>query len=99
MKAVLIMDMPANCLRCRFLSKSVHSINGNRYCKLDAVEPIVSGDYKIEFKEMDKRADFCPLIAIPERRDVRTYGTGERGYYEARGFNACLDEVTGENHE
>lgn len=97
-KAVLVIDAPKNCLRCKFLSKSVHSINGNRYCRLDVTEPVVSGDYRIEFKEMDKRADFCPLVVLPEERDVRTYGTGEKGFYEAKGWNACLDEITGERH-
>lgn len=91
-KAVLILDMPKDCLHCK-LRKVLH-INGKYYqhCGLD------TNGYCLEsfFKENDLKEGFksehCPLRELPEK-DNKSYFPDEYSDGHRDGYNACIDEL------
>lgn len=79
-KAVLVMDMPESCYKC----------------KLHCVTPY--GEYlccavrkNIPCAEIP---DWCPLRELPERKETNYY-MNNKGKGIVEGWNACLDEITG----
>ena len=97
MKAVLVLNkIPRDCESCPLL-------DGNRYCaalqKYAFLNEWVSDAPYYSLKE---KGD-CPLKPLPEECDEATeiYNAhGEVDCYQlteyARGYNACLEEITGE---
>ena len=90
MKAILVIEMPENCNVCD-LSNEVH---GNH-------ENCLNHDFFITDKDFYVRPSWCPLKPLPQKKEIDK--TLEFGGYEnciqealARGYNACLDEITGE---
>lgn len=91
-KAVLVMDMPKDCLHCR-LRKVLH-IDGKYYqhCGLD------TNGYCLEsfFKENDLKDGFksghCPLRELPNPKEK---GKAENilEIFSNAGYNACIDEL------
>lgn len=61
-KAVLIMDMPEDCFKCRFLRIDVEY--GIESC--GALETAMSVDL-----ETYDRPDWCPLREIPEKKETK----------------------------
>ena len=55
------MDMPKNCNECKFGTWS--NLHQTAACKRHDFDPCFK-DYSREY--MEKRADFCPLVEIPE---------------------------------
>ena len=88
-KAVLVMDMPKDCLHCK-LRKVLH-IGGKTYqhCGLD------TNGYCLEsfFKEDDLidgfKSEHCPLRELPEKKQHTLYSIGAWN----SGYNACIDEL------
>lgn len=81
-KAILVIDMPKDCWDC-------HLVDEWENC--NAIK-MTSERYGVSVKQYDKeRASWCPLRPLPHKLQADWY-TG--GYKE--GFNACLDEITGE---
>jgi len=81
MKAILVMEMPENCVRCPLFSGN-HS---DMTCR---------GNYRtIDFPYPDDKVqDWCPLVPMPERKIAVP---GYEAHIEAKGWNACLDAVEG----
>lgn len=91
-KAMLIMDMPESCEKCK-LSRCLVSIGVGRCC--------VDGE---KFDDMTKVQDWCPLREVPEKQnlDIQTCSAlsfSEEEIDMARGYNACIDEILGGNDE
>lgn len=66
MKAILIMDMPSNCIGCRF--------NDMGFC-----EASHDGGEWIPDEVIDNKPKWCPLKEIPEKYEIESMGF-ERGY-------------------
>lgn len=95
MKAVLVIgEMPKECRRCQLMV--------DRFCygiPMDEVHDNIN---------INERPSWCPLRVLPEKidhlsqlpDDIKKWSfvSYETFGYE-EGWNACLDEITGENHE
>ena len=82
-KAVLVMDMPKSCDECDFVDEQYH------YCNIPWFGKDVS-DY------VACRHENCPLKPMPEKRDTKYNPT--RNPYITEGYNACIDELLGEEN-
>lgn len=91
-KAILVIDMPKDCLHCQ-LRKVIH-IDGKYYqhCGLD------TNGYCLEtfFKENDLKDGFksehCPLKEVPKNKN-RSKVVGDYMRGRCDGYNACVDEI------
>ena len=82
-KAVLIMDMPKNCIKCPFES-----------CSKCKIKPTVG----ITVIPQKARPELCPLRKLPERKDLSgdvhdSISAGKE--IAAASWNACLDAIEG----
>lgn len=89
-KAILIMDMPESCSKCKFL----YEFQGIKKCQLMNV--LYGGASKLSQNTFTaKRHKKCPLREPPEKMKVcGKYPQPDRiePSYKA-GWNACLDEI------
>ena len=89
-KAILIMDMPESCSKCKFL----YEFQGIKKCQLMNV--LYGGASKLSQNTFTaKRHEKCPLRELPEKMEVcGKYPQPDRiePSYKA-GWNACLDEI------
>lgn len=91
-KAILIVDMPESCSKCKFM----YEFQGIKKCQLMNV--LNNGVSKLSQSTFtQKRHDLCPLRKLPEKRDTshpQAYYTNSFWADEMNaGFNACLDEI------
>lgn len=86
-KAILIMDMPESCSKCKFL----YEFQGIKKCQLMNV--LNNGASKLSQSTFtQKRHDLCPLRELPEKEhNDNGYDEYSDGY--DAGWNACLDEI------
>lgn len=89
-KAVLVMDMPESCSKCKF----IYEFQGIKKCQLMNV--LNNGASKLSQSTFtQKRHDWCPLRELPENvHNDNGYDEYSDGY--DAGFNACLNEIAGE---
>ena len=85
MKAVLVIDMPSNCSDCP--------------CEYDYL--ICKAIYhKLDYVDADnERPSWCPLRPLPKYRDNSKKPQDNAEVWidgALTGWNACLDEITGE---
>lgn len=87
-KSVLVIDTPENCDKCKIRAINLAWCNISR--KSTSHHP--SG------KPMDERnrPDWCPIKPLPEKKD---FWEEEHGGKFSEGWNACIDEITGDNYE
>lgn len=85
MKAVIVVDMPESCCNCKFY-RFVHQDDWDR------TETICTILGKMHDNGIDSKPSWCPLKPLPER---------DKGMYAlySMGWNACLDEILGEDNE
>lgn len=96
-KAVLVMDMPSSCDMCDFVQKN------NMVGFMTCMNP-TSEVYECDVSDyIGCRSDGCPLRELPEKAEVSDCGElcdtddwYDSGY--ADGYNACIDELLGEEH-
>lgn len=103
-KSILVLDTPDRCLDCP-LGSSEESDGEEVYCNILECATYQKGIYEDEDEEEmynDKKPDWCPLKAVPKKRDLKDIenhaGTGT-DYVWSEGYNACIDEVLGGNEE
>ncbi len=87
-KAVLVMDMPESCSKCKFL----YEFQGIKKCQLMNV--LNNGASRLSQNTFTKkRHDKCPLRELPEYK--RTIGTESENdkLLMNMGWNACLEEI------
>ncbi len=91
-KAILVMDMPSSCSKCDFCLE----ITENHHCcqrVLGDNERCKRVDCDVEFYQYEK-PDWCPLKPVPEKKDESDFDS-DSDYFEALGYNACIDEILG----
>lgn len=89
-KAVLIVDMPESCSKCKFM----YEFHGVKKCQLMNV--LNNGASKLSQSTFtEKRHDWCPLRELPEKMEVcGKYPQPGKPVPSYRfGWNACLDEI------
>ena len=81
-KAMLIMDMPESCAKCR--------INIDGFCPaiLEPCECVEGGEMWKETPK-NRKADWCPLREVPEKQEPILFEPDD--YYI--GYNDCLDDI------
>ena len=90
-KAVLVMDMPESCGKCKFL----YEFQGIKKCQLmnvlnNGVSRLSQNTFTV------KRHEECPLRELPEKKDENSperVEYGNFGYGYLAGFNDCLDKI------
>ena len=91
-KSILIVDTPENCNECPFFN----SYYFGEHC--GATEEKIKYDYDT-FQYT--KSDWCPLLSLPERKDLTIYTAGHTGldnvikHAHDQGYNDCLDEIKG----
>ena len=84
-KAVLVMDMPNSCGKCKFL----YEFQGSKKCQLMNV--LNNGASRLSQNTFTvKRYEKCPLRKLPEKVNHPDYC--DNGRFD-KGWNACLDEI------
>ena len=91
-KAVLVMDMPESCSKCKFL----YEFQGTKKCQLMNV--LNNGASRLSQNTFTiKRHEKCPLRELPEKKEtVHPQECYDNSYWTDEmkaGFNACLDEI------
>lgn len=89
-KAIFIMDMPENCVKC--------NLRFDNYGICDIC--ILADDVIDAYYETYTKPDWCPLKELPEKYDIedvlkKPHDRDWTGEFEA-GYNACIDEILGE---
>ena len=89
-KAVLVMDMPDTCEKCKFCDY------GDYTCRAFG---ILGKSYTYDIPEDGHPVpDWCPLKPIPEKIDYHAnMSLSQMG--EMRGWNACIDTICGKERE
>lgn len=90
-KAVLVMDMPENCIDCIFCRE---------------ISECTEACCEIEFESEDdslcrmidnycqEKPDWCPLRHVPDKKEKYSLmGDNSEGYVD--GWNACIDDILG----
>lgn len=96
MKAILVIDMPNRCGECPLCSKDEN-------CWGD----IVSAECQMQYKgyvALNEKPYWCPLKPLPIKNKYKHDSMATIDYenditladYQNFGWNACLDEITGE---
>ena len=97
-KALLIMDMPENCLDCNFCFELDEGIEA--YCSM--TDDLDNSDLCRDLPNgyCESRPDWCPLKPLPDKKEVieipripSMLDFRRRGFQD--GWNACIDEITG----
>lgn len=100
-KGFILVDVPENCLDCRFCIEVHEGIEA--YCAL-----VNNPDNHDEFKEIEvsyppDKPDWCPIRELPERKKPNKFTLSpmiKEHYYEFdSGYNACLDYLEGKDGE
>ena len=96
-KAIVVMDMPKNCLECPFRYKSEEKPLGNfTYqslfrCKYepDGLDEDEGDMVYLNDIMMKSKPEWCPLREVPQKPDYPPIN--EQSY--VAGWNACIDEI------
>ena len=91
MKSILIIDTPTRCYDCPLytsIADEVGLASEYGFCDDRNILKQKEAQEKIRFDEKPK---WCPLRPLPHKLQADWYTDGYK-----EGFNACLDEITGE---
>ena len=88
-KAILLVEMPSNCRECSFYDTEIIP---SCWANMNFKGRTVIYDRTI-------RQHFCPLKPMPQKKQVVYSKTldYQDGYF-ADGYNACIDEILGEEN-
>ena len=94
-KAVLIIDMPESCSKCKFL----YEFQGTKKCQLMNI--LNGGASRLSQNTFtQKRHEKCPLRELPEKMELcgvynsEYYARGGKMPSYKAGWNACIDAIT-----
>ena len=82
MKAILVIDMPTECVQCPFHRIYVDGFLNETHCSLMA---------KKNKDGVNTRAEWCPLRPLPQKKNTGMY-CDLYGF----GWNDCLKKIAGE---
>ena len=92
-KAVLVMDMPKDCLHCKL--RKVLYIDGKAYqhCGLDTNGYCLESFFKEDDLKDGFKSEHCPLLDLPEK--ITSWKGKSTNYQQGHrdGYNACIDEL------
>lgn len=80
-KAMLIMDMPSNCLKCPVVNE------------LGSIYVCGRNGKVIENGCVVQRAEWCPLREVPQKMEYNH--CQDCGQVLIEGYNACIEEILG----
>lgn len=83
MKAILVMEMPENCIVCPLS-------NGSDECVVQDEDANIAADTMSELRAS------CPLVPMPERK---ISVPGYEAHIASKGWNACLDAIEGREED
>ena len=83
-KAMIVMDMPDSCSDCRLCYPSIIPI-------------CVAKDRVILKEKLGRKQRWCPLKEVPEKKEPDSLT--DSIYFEALGYNACIDEILGGSND
>lgn len=87
-KAVLVMDMPENCLKCSIGQNMSNVMENCIHCPI--INKCAVGE------ETEKRHEDCPLVELPEKiLEPEGFESVETSVKRV-GWNALLDKITAE---
>ncbi len=83
-KSLLVIDTPKSCENCYMLS--------HNYCNFQC---LITGEL---IEKSTNKPDWCPLKPLPEKKEyiVPIDNVEAQKDIIAVGWNACIDEITGE---
>ena len=87
MKAILVMDMPKNCLKCPLGKNMSIAIETCIQCPL--------GKCAID-AEAEIKPDWCPLKPMPKKKPTIGKESENDILCMNAGYNACIDEILGD---
>lgn len=87
MKAILVLEMPSSCSKCKLKSRLNCEIEGVTHC-CNLAEGMITLD-----KGFEKRLPNCPLKPMPEKKEDTD---NILGVFMNIGRNACIDEILGD---
>lgn len=90
-KAVLVFDMPENCINCK--------IGVNRSIPIEVcIQCPITGKCTIDV-ETESRPDWCPMKELPEMCRITGASGQTKDYVNGyrTGWNDCIDIITGGN--
>lgn len=86
MKAILVMEMPENCLECPLF-------NGSDECVVQDEDTNCFADMLSELRNS------CPLKLMPERKNYEELSDGNPVKAWGNGWNACIDAIEGSGED
>lgn len=102
-KSIIVLDTPSSCVMCPLSFYNdyykEHQCRGREYYRS-------INDYKAQGSRtgsQNKRPEWCPLLPMPEPKDLTQYTTGSTSldkviqYAHGQGFNDCIYEINGGN--
>lgn len=97
-KSVLVIDAPENCYDCPFGTEYCGNLEYEGCCEL---AECLDSDMRLITEEhydyeSESRPDWCPLKLLPEK-DTKNHFPDEFEDGYAIGWNACIDEITGDD--
>ena len=103
MKAILVLEMPNNCLECPFRYKSEEMPLGNYTyqslfrCKFEPEELCEDNGDTVYLNDlmMKSKPDWCPLKPMPEKKEKHNAMPFEIKHY-IDGYNTCIGEILGD---
>lgn len=91
-KAILVIDMPESCSKCKFL----YEFQGIKKCQLMNV--LRAGASKLSQDNFTvRRHDKCPLAPMPKGKNWGSGTLGELHY--CRGWNDAIDAIGGKESD
>ena len=94
MKGIIVLDeVPKNCSKCMFNT----GLNVCKIMKCIKAEKTVS-IYTTDKQVLEEiKPDWCPIKPMPERKMcTMSICISADEYNKRKGFNSCIDEITGE---
>ena len=93
-KAVLVMDMPKDCLHCKLRMCIENHGKYYQHCGLDTDGYCLESFFRSENLKDGFRSEHCPLKPMPEKT-IPFPVDGEEQKQFCKGWNACIDAICG----
>lgn len=98
-KGFILVDVPENCLDCRFCVEVHEGIEASCELEDNPEDNELMRDIDVSYTQ--GKPDWCPIWALPERKKpiaLRVSPLIKEQYSEFdRGYNACLNRLEGDN--
>lgn len=90
-KAILVMDMPEDCLHCKLRMCIENHGKYYQHCGLDTDGYCLERFFKSENLKDGFRSEHCPLKPMPEKKEQ----SESVAFIFNNGWNACIDAICG----